>query len=369
MTTHSQAAVFNGVAGQLELTEIPIPILQAGEVLVRVLGCTLCGSDVHSVEGRRSVPIPTILGHEIVGTIAAFGSASPMHDLNGEPLRVGDRVTWAIVASCGQCFYCARGLPQKCLCAVKYGHEPFRPGRELLGGLADYCLLVANTAIVRLPEHLPLEVVCPASCATATIMAALEAAGELRDRRVCLMGTGMLGLTACAVARTNGALVVCVEPNPLRRERALQFGATRVCAVSELKEVTAEVTEQFGFDVVVELSGHPSAFETAWPLLRIGGTLVLVGSVFPTPAVPLLLEQVVRRQLTIRGVHNYAPRHLGMAIDFLARHHTDFPFAGLVTEWFPLAAISDAFKQSCNPNNIRVGVRQLTSEVTSTSDA
>src|SRR5262249_39058127 len=157
---------------QVAVRKFATPAPQTGETLVTVLGCTLCGSDLHSVDGRRTVPVPTVLGHEIVGTIAAFGDASPQRDFAGRELRVGDRITWGIVASCGKCFLCCRGLPQKCAHAVKYGHESLRPGRELLGGLADHCLLTPGTAIVRLPEALPLGVACPASCATATIAAA-----------------------------------------------------------------------------------------------------------------------------------------------------------------------------------------------------
>ena len=116
-------------------------------------------------------------------------------------------------------------------------------------------------------------------------------------------------------------------------------------------------TGQHGFDVVLELSGHPSAFEVAWPLIRVGGTLVLVGSVFPAPLVSVSLEQIVRRHLTIRGIHNYAPRHLLAAVEFLSAHHGQFPFAGLVAHWFPLTSIAEAFARSRNPSAIRVGVR------------
>ena len=239
--THSLAAVFDGIPDQLELRRLPIPALQPSEILVRVLGCTLCGSDLHSVEGRRPVPVPTVLGHEIVGEIVEFAATGSNRDLAGRELKVGDRVTWAIVANCGHCFFCERGLPQKCLNAVKYGHEPFRNGRELLGGLAEHCLLVSGTGIVRLPDRMPLEVACPASCATATIAAALEAAGDLQGRHVCVIGAGMLGLTACAMARVEGAdEIVCVDPNDARREQALSFGASRVATPVELASLAAE---------------------------------------------------------------------------------------------------------------------------------
>ena len=202
----SLAAVFDGIPRRLELREFPVPQPQGQEIVVRVHGCTLCGSDLHSYEGRRAVPVPTVLGHEIVGEIETLGESAPRFDLAGNSLQAGDRIVWAIVASCGECFYCRRGLPQKCQRAVKYGHEAFQPGRELLGGLAEHCLLVPGTAIVKLPDEIPLATACPASCATATIVAALEAAGDVRDRTVCVLGAGLLGLTASAMARAHGCL-------------------------------------------------------------------------------------------------------------------------------------------------------------------
>ncbi|HEX5499990.1 MAG TPA: zinc-binding dehydrogenase, partial [Thermomicrobiales bacterium] len=313
--------------------------------------------DLHSFAGRRDVPLPTILGHEIVGEIVSRGDAAPQRDLAEQALRMGDRITWSVVAHCGACFFCLRGLPQKCLAAVKYGHEPLRPGKELLGGLAEHCLLASGTSIVRLPDDLPLSVACPASCATATIAAALAAAGELRDRNVCLLGAGMLGLTASAMLRVAGAsAIVCADVNASRLERARAFGATHVGAPGDVAGFAAALTERHGFDVVLELSGDPAAFETGWSALRRGGTLVMVGSVFPAPPVAIALEQIVRRNLSVRGVHNYAPHDLLEAVRFLSRHHRDFPFAELVAPWLPLEAAAEAFASGHDPRRIRVGV-------------
>ncbi len=374
--SYAQAAVFEGHPGQLVLKSIPLPLLRDDEILVRVSGCTLCGSDLHSIDGRRAVPVPSVLGHEIVGEIADFGRLASRMDLSGQPIQVGDRVTWAIVAHCGSCFFCQRGLPQKCLRGVKYGHEAMRPGLELRGGLAEYCLLAPGTSVIKLNRDVPLEVTCPASCATATIAAALDAIGdELQSRNVCVFGAGMLGLTACAMLRCRGASeVVCVDPVAMRRELATSFGATQAIAPEQLssRDHAAEAPLNrgsstpapiisnlvpFGFDAVIELSGSVAAIEAAIPLLRIGGTLVLVGSVFPTPAVPVLPEQIVRRQLTLKGVHNYAPRHLLQAVEFLATNHQRYPFASLVSQWLPLAAVPEHFAAGALKNSIRVGVK------------
>ena len=88
---------------------------------------------------------------------------------------------------------------------------------------------------------------------------------------------------------------------------------------ADLAATVHDATSGYGVDVALELTGAPTAFEAVLPLgARIGGTVILVGSVFPTRAVPIAPEQIVRRCLTVRGMHNYAPRHLGAALEFLA---------------------------------------------------
>lgn len=355
MTT--RAAIFDGTPATMSLRDLPTPVPVSGETLIRVEACTLCASDRHTYEGRRHTPTPTVLGHEIVGRIATFGPETPRQDAAGRSLQIGDRVTWAVVAACGACAYCVRGVPQKCLRGVKYGHVALSSDRELRGGLAEHCLLAPGTAMVRLPETLPLAVVGPASCATATVMAALEAAQTSRPQRIGILGAGMLGLTACAAARSRGVeVIVCVDPAPERRDLAIAFGATHAIEPTEWSTTYRDATDGLGLDAVLELSGSPAAFEAGCAGLRIGGTLVLVGAVFPTPAVSVLPEQLVRRMLTLRGVHNYAPQHLVEAVEFLTTYGERYPFAGLVTQWHPLEAITDAFVAARAPSALRIGI-------------
>jgi alcohol dehydrogenase len=351
------AAVFTGPGLPLELREIPIPALREGEILVEVAACTICGSDLHSLEGRRSVPLPTILGHEILGRIAGFGPEAPQRDAAGRPLRPGDRVTWSLVASCGDCFYCGRSLPQKCERQTKYGHEPLRPGRELTGGLAGHCVLVPGTAIFHVPESLDDATACPANCATATVGAALEAAGPIAGTRVLVMGAGMLGVTTAAWARSLGAEgVIACDTSPGRLALAQAFGATRTSGPDDLADAVSADTGGHGVDVAFEMTGSPEAFEAMVPLLRLGGVAVLVGSVYPARPVPIALEQVVRRCLTLRGVHNYSPRHLQAALELLEAQPR-FPFAALVAGWRPLSELSQALDGAASSGGLRIGCR------------
>lgn len=188
----------------------------------------------------------------------------------------------------------------------------------------------------------------------------MEAAGDVSGLVVCITGGGLLGLTAAAMASLQGAAaVVLCDVNPERRSRALVFGATHVASPEELPELLKQLTGGRGADVAIEVSGAPAAFQSVWPLLRIGARFVLVGAVFPAAPVAFSMDTLVRRNLIVSGIHNYGPRHLVRAVRFLETAGSRFPFDALVSRWFPLSETSDALAAAMNPGCIRVGVLGL----------
>jgi D-arabinose 1-dehydrogenase-like Zn-dependent alcohol dehydrogenase len=130
---HSRAIVFDPDDRSLTLRELPMRPLLPGEVLVRVRLSAICGSDLHTIRGRRHPGGPLVLGHEIVGEVAALGEGVET-DCLGESLVVGDRITWGIAASCGRCFFCTHGIPQKCAGLFKFGHATLDKPAPLSGG-------------------------------------------------------------------------------------------------------------------------------------------------------------------------------------------------------------------------------------------
>ena len=347
----AQAAVFRDPQRALSIESFRLPNLLAGEGLVEVECCTLCGSDLHTIAGRRRVETPIILGHEILGRLCEV--TGELNEIDGVPLRVGDRISWMIVASCGGCFFCQNELPQKCERGFKYGHQGLNLQHPLSGGLATHCHLAIGTAIVRVPDELPDLVACPASCATATVAAALRIAGGSQGKTVVVVGAGLLGLTAAAMARHGVARHVFVlDVNSQRAEQALQFGASHN-TITEL----AAITEQRGADLVLDCSGSAMAIELSIDWLRIGGRLVLVGAVYPDRPLSLSAEQLVRRMIRIEGVHNYTPSDLKTAVSFLAEAHRCFPFEQLVKSVHSLNQVNEAIQVAVKDKPVRVAIR------------
>ena len=338
------AAVFHDSKRPLEFCMLPRPEVQSGETLVRIECCTLCGSDLHTISGRRSERSPSILGHEILGVVEEVSDA-PSVDLRGETLAPGDRITWSICVSCSRCDRCTGGFPQKCRHLHKYGHALAEGRFALSGGLAEAILLRPDTAIIKVPNELPDHVVCPANCATATVMAAFNAIGSVEGKRVLLLGAGLLGLTAAAVSRSRGAYVTAVsDPLPERLALAQKFGADGNMMSQQ-------------FDVVMDFSGSVDAIEVALECAGIGAKIVLVGSVMKSDDLRLNPEQIVRKCWQIHGIHNYAPSDLIDAVEFLRLNYKTYPFEELVSAEFSLEAIDDAVGYANEKRPIRVAVR------------
>ena len=297
---------------RFEPRSLPIPPLAPGETLVRLTTATVCGSDRHTVAGHRPAPSPSVLGHEGIGVIAATTADR----------TVGQRIVFAVTAVCGDCRNCRRGLSAKCVSVAKVGHESTETGWALSGTYASHIVLPAGVAIAAVPDTVPDAVAATAGCAVATVMAMIEAAGALSGRRVFVNGIGMLGLLALAAATPRAPPeVTAFDPAPERRRLAEASGAdTLVAAAADLP---ADV------DVSLELSGAEAGVRACLDAIGIGGTAVLAGSVSPGPHVT--------------GVHNYEPRHLRQAVDFLAGDGAAMPWDDILGGPIRPADLPDEF--------------------------
>ncbi len=360
MNDQCHSIILTGDEPALKSAVVKRPQLQPGEVLVEILCCTICGSDLHTFEGTRSTPCPTILGHEMVGRVVELNSESPVLDHQNQEVKIGDRITWSVAVYCKECEYCQRGLTQKCTSLFKYGHQRLTEQNYLSGGLASHCHLVKGTSIFQVPETLPDRIAGPANCATATVMAAFRIAGDVKGRSVLILGAGMLGVTACAVAHSQGASsIIVTDIDETRLKRSQEFGADHALLAKKeqpLHVETQHLTENRGVDFVFDMTGVPEVIESGLETMGIGGTMILVGSVYPARAIQFSAETVVRKLLRLEGIHNYIDDDLANALNFLNESQNAYPFQELCKQTFDLDEIAAAFTESANPRSYRVAV-------------
>lgn len=339
---------------------VPGVVLDAGDVIVAVELATICGSDVHTVSGHRSAPVPLVLGHEYVGRIVAIG-ADGAFDVVGVRLQLGDRVVWSVGVSCTTCDRCRRGIPQKCRNLRKYGHERIGAHWELNGGFATHVHVLAGTAIVAVGERMPARVAAPAACGAATAWAALRRAERevpLAGAVVLVSGAGLVGLSAAAIAADRGAVVIVSDPDKKRRKLALRFGAAAVVdpLVGGALDQALATVGRAEVDIAIEASGSAAAVATAVSVVAVGGVAVLVGSVSPGAALTVDPERIVRGLLTVAGVHNYTGEDLQQTVTFLRDACGRYPFEGLVDPVLPLGSIDEALALSRSGRSVRVGI-------------
>lgn len=336
------ALVFHGPGRPLDIQSVPLPAeLASGELLVRLRLATVCGSDLHTIEGRRTEPTPAILGHEGVGVVEVS---------RRDEVAIGTRITWTIADSCGACDYCADyDLPEKCRSLFKYGHAPLADAHGLHGTYSSHVVVRAGTAVFAVADHLPDEAAAPANCALATSVNVVAQVPSTA-RRVLVQGAGLLGLYACALLRERGLeSVLCSDPDEGRRQLARRFGAD-VCAPGE--------GEGGAVDAVLELSGARAALDDGLRQVRTGGTYVLAGMVHPeSDLAGITGERLIRQCLTLRGVHNYGPTHLAEGLRFLEQSYERYPFADLVGPALPLSRFDEALDLSRQRRWPRVAVR------------
>lgn len=347
----ARAAVLESFNAPLVLRQFNVPgDLEPGAAWVRTEMAGICGTDVHLWKGELPIELPVILGHETAGRIERLG-AGLESDWTGQPLALGDRVTWNSAISCGHCFYCAeKGEPTRCPQRRAYGigYPSTRPP-HFLGGYADFHYLRPRTTIFKIPDELSTESVIGAGCALITAIHGVERIGIAWRDRVVVQGAGPVGISALAVAKNAGASQVIVIGGPRHRlETATHFGADHVLALDDLPEAAdriqavRQLTGGHGADVVLECAGVPSAVPEGLEMCRDGGKYLVLGHYCNAGTVLLNPHVITRKQLQVVGSWSSEPRHLKTALAFLREHQRTFPFASLVTHRFPLERANEA---------------------------
>ena len=350
-----KAIVFSGYGRPFESITRQVPELKTGEILVRILYTTICGSDIHTYCGRRQEPPNVVLGHEIVGDIIWIHPAHSHKDFRNEGIEVGDRITWSIFAAPLGAASPGRDMPQKSDPLFKYGHALAKDNDVFNGGLADYCVLLANTALIKISTDIPVSVAATISCAHATVAGALRVAGIITNKKILIFGAGLLGLSCVAMCKEAGAAWIGImDIDEQRSHWATKFGADNI--YSPPSQNTKELPWP-EVDIVFDMTGNPQAMKKGLDSLGIGGIAVWIGAVYPAEAVPVDAQRIVRKLLQIRGLHNYNYEDFVNATLFIENNFNKYPFEQLIETEFSLDDIEEAFVFAANQKPVRVGIK------------
>ena len=276
---------------RLEIADVATPSAGAGEVLIRVGACGICGSDVHGYDGSsgRRIP-PIVMGHEAAGRIAAVGAG-----VTG--LVEGDRVTFDSTIYCGACGYCRRGEVNLC------------DNRQVLGvSCGDYSRAGAFAEFVAVPARVVYKLPESISFAEAAMLEAVAVAihgvwlAKISTESTALVvGAGTIGVLTLQALRAAGCKRVLVsDVDETRLKMAKELGAADVLLAGA--EVVAQILQRtggVGVDVAIEAVGRNDTVNAAIASVRKGGTVVLVGNI--SPEVTLPLQKVVTRQIRLQG--------------------------------------------------------------------
>ena len=264
-----RAAVYRGI-NDVRVETVPVPEIGAGEILIKVAACGICGTDLKKIHtGSHSAP--RIFGHETAGTIAAIGAGV-------ENFSVGERVMVFHHVPCGNCYYCRKSTYAQCPvykpAGVTAGFEPSG------GGFAEYVRamdwIVRGGGVVRIPDDIPFEqaiFVEPVN----TVLKGIKTLNLQPDETVLVIGQGPIGILHASLALRAGAKVLTSDLYPERHAIAAGFGLTHpIHAGSEdVAGRAREATEGRGADVVILAVGGNALIKTAMDAVRPGGKVLL----------------------------------------------------------------------------------------------
>jgi L-iditol 2-dehydrogenase len=304
---------------------VPTPIPGPKEMLVKVISCGICGSDI--VEWYRLPRAPLVQGHEIGADIVTVGGSVKRN-------KPGDRVFIPPKIPCGKCFYCVNGHYPQCT-EIK---------ERLPGGFAEYILvpeIFVENGTYLLPENITYDqstFIEPLAC----VVRAERLAGIQKADSVLVIGCGMSGLLHVKMARAKGCRVIAVDINKKKLEIAARMGADVV--IDSGDDVAARLIAEYGkkADTVLVCSGAEAALEQAWKCVDKGGRVVLFAVPGPDKKSVVPINDFWMKEITILTSYYCGPPDIIEAMELI--ESGNIVVDDLITHQLPLADIAYGFK-------------------------
>ena len=290
----------------VRIQEMPIPEIADDEILLKVMACGICGSDV--TEWYRLPKAPRVLGHEATGVIAKTGNKVTKY-------KVGDRVFVSHHVPCDQCRYCLRGQHTACETLHRTNFDP--------GGFAQYVRVPrinVEKGIYKLPDDMSYEegtFIEPLACA----VRGQRLASIQKDDALLIIGSGVAGILHAQLARYKGVRkIIVADINPVRLRLAETFGAhLTINAAENIPEKLKELNDGRLADQVVVCAGASQAATSALECVDKGGTILFFAVPDPTVRIPVPITQFWRNEITVRTSYGAAPNDLEESLAILTQ--------------------------------------------------
>lgn len=360
-----KAAVIREKGGKFLIEDLELDEPRENEVLVRMVACGLCHTDLVARDQHLPLPLPGVFGHEGAGVVERVGSRVTK-------VAPGDHVTMSYL-SCGTCGPCKKGEPTHCdeflssnFSGVRAdGSMTMRKGREKIHGsffgqstFATYAL-ATDRNIVKVPKELPLEIMGPLGCGIQTgAGGVINSLAVKPGSSIAVFGTGSVGVSAIMAALVSGATtIIAVDINNQRLRGAKKFGATHLInskktnPVAEIQRLTGG-----GVDYALECTGIAPVLRQAFDSLRMGGKCGLIGAAPAGMEVALDMQNILNGRTLIGVVEGDSIPDVFIPQLIELYRHGRFPFDRMMT-FYPFDQINQAAEDSEKGKTLKAVLR------------
>ena len=350
---------------RFEVKEYPIPPLGDDDILVRVEGCGVCGTDAHEFKRDPFNLIPVALGHEGTGEIVAMGK-NVKKDSAGKDLHIGDKVVTCMIFRDDPEITMFDLNKQNVGDADVYGLLP-DDDYHLNGWFSDYIFIRGGSTVFNVSDlDLDSRILIEPSAVLVHAVERAKTTGILRfNSRVAVQGCGPIGLLCIAVLRTMGVEnITAVDGNAGRLEFAKRLGASKTVNFNDyqgIEALTKGVSDSFGghlADFAFQCTGNPKAHSNIYKFIRNGGGLCELGFFVNGGDAQINPHfDLCSKEINLVGSWVYTLRDYGTTFDFLKRAKgIGLPVSELITHRFPLQDINEALKTNLAMTGLKIAV-------------
>lgn len=351
---------------KIEVKEFPVPALTDDDILVKVEGCGVCGTDVHEWKADPFGIIPVTLGHEGTGEIIYLGK-NIKSDTAGKPIKVGDKIVTSVI-SCGECHVCRNHPANTNLCDKQgvFGLIPHSDANPLTGWFSTHLLIRGKGATYFVVNDLDLKerMILELACVCVHALKRAQTTGLINfNSKVLIQGLGPVGLVMISVLRAAGINhIIAIDGTPKRLDMAKKLGAKtivnfkEVTTLAERVKLVKSVANGVGADFAFQCTGAPAAAKDIFEYIRRGGGLCEMGffvnngeyNVNPHFA-------MCNKEINLVGSWDYSADDYPTTMAFLRQaREMNIPIKDLITHEFPLDQLNEAMEVNVSQQGIKI---------------